>query len=61
MKVAGLIAYPGGEGGEVGETFLCHDMGMCHYFGNFLDVVSDFCVPFRVIPGFLVIIFLNNI
>ena len=25
---------------------------MCHYFGYFLGLLPDFCVPFWVIPGF---------
>ena len=38
-------------------TCICRDTGMCHYFGYFLGVLSDFGVLFWPIPGFLGIIF----
>ena len=36
-----------------GVTCICHDTGMCHYFG----LLPDFWAPFWAIPGFLGTIF----
>ena len=40
-----------------GITCICHDTGMCHYFGYFLGCSQIFGVPFWAIPGFLGILF----
>ena len=41
-----------------GVTCICHDTGMCHYFGYFIGLLPDFWVPFWAIPVFFGIIFL---
>ena len=38
--------------GRGGVTCICHDTGMCHYFGYFWGLPPDFWVPFWAIPGF---------
>ena len=51
----------GGAEGE-GITSVFRYMEVCHYLGHFLGVLSDFWVPFWVIPGFLdIIIFGKNL
>ena len=32
--------------GGGGVTCICHDMGMCHYFGYFFGLFPDFWVSF---------------
>ena len=52
-----------------GLTCICHDTGMCHYFGYIFGLLLDFWAPFLgysrifgyhilAIPGFLGIMFL---
>ena len=44
-----------------GGSCICHDTGMCHYFGYYFWGAHGFLGIFWIVPGFLGIIFLGEI
>ena len=52
-EITGYVVISGGGGGGGERTCICHDTGICHYFGYFLGVLPDFWVPPRFLGTFL--------